>query len=79
MPIRTSEKHGGKRTALCINCENEVLSMPNARFTLQAEADVGEIGEEGGYINVVVAHCNSCGYMELYHEGYLFKFDKGDA
>lgn len=37
MPIRASEKHGGKVTAVCVNCDDEIMTLANARFTLQAD------------------------------------------
>ncbi|MBP6751062.1 MAG: hypothetical protein KA144_15615 [Xanthomonadaceae bacterium] len=79
MPIRASEKHGGKVTAYCINCDDEILNVPSARFTLHADEGFGDVDEDGGFIKFFVATCNSCGYMELYRDGFLFKSNEGDA
>ncbi|QSQ26437.1 hypothetical protein JY651_16550 [Pyxidicoccus parkwayensis] len=67
MPIRDDPKRGG-RTALCINCPDTMLTMPNCRFTLQPDEDFGNPQT----LPLFAAVCTKCGYTELYQDGYLF-------
>lgn len=75
MPLRHSAKHNDTLTALCLNCDDEVLNMPIARFTLSADDDFGEPEP----IRLFIASCNACGYTEFYRDGFLFKSDKEDT
>lgn len=79
MPIRPSKNSGETRSAYCPNCDEVQLDVALARFTLHADEGFGEVGEDGGFIKFFTAICNSCGYMELYRDGFLFKSNEGDA
>jgi hypothetical protein len=71
MPIRADPAHQGKKRALCINCPDTTLTMPNCRFTLQP--DDGYSAPQP--LPLFAASCTKCGYTELYLEGYLVKTD----
>ncbi|TXI51341.1 MAG: hypothetical protein E6Q50_01290 [Lysobacter sp.] len=78
MPIRASKKSGGPTTIYCIHCDDVALEIPLARFTLYADAGFGDVGEDGGHVKLFMATCGSCGYVELYRDGLLFKSNEGD-
>lgn len=75
MPIVATKNSDGTVASGCINCEGQTLNVPLARFTLRADDGFGE----GGEIKVFVATCNSCGYIELYRDGFILNSNQGDA
>lgn len=74
MPIRPDSKRGGK-TALCINCPDTMLNMVNSRFTLHPDNGFGESQP----VRMFVAFCTTCGYTELYQDGYYFSSNETPA
>jgi RNase P subunit RPR2 len=74
MPIRATAPHGPK-SALCINCADTVMNMPNCRYTLAPDAGFAEEVP----VKLFVAFCSQCGYAELYLDGYTFSSNKAGA
>ncbi len=68
MPFRKSKKYDGETVVLCINCEDNRLTLDHGACTLRAGK---------AKVQVFAVFCDRCGYTELYRDGYFFQ--TGDA